>query len=151
MKKIKALVLSSLAFMTVGVVGIASSQPAMAAYSCPSGTIRAGSSVENPAQCNVEKDKEGKGLMPTVLNIINFILAILGIVAVIIIILGGVTYLTSTGDPAKATKARNTILYGIIGLVVALLAFAIVNFVLDGVFNPKKGDDGGNSAESSQQ
>ena len=72
--------------------------------------------------------------MPTIQTIINLALAVLGIVAVIIIIVGGVTYTTSQGDPAKITKAKNTIMYGVIGLVVALLAFAIVNFVLSNIW-----------------
>ena len=50
--------------------------------------------------------------------------------AVIMIILGGVNYATSQGDPNKVNKAKSTIMYGIIGLVICLLAFAIVNFVL---------------------
>ena len=62
--------------------------------------------------------------------IINAVIFIIGIIAVIMVILGGVTYATSQGDPGKVKKGKDTILYGIIGLVVALLAFAIVNFVL---------------------
>jgi multisubunit Na+/H+ antiporter MnhB subunit len=60
---------------------------------------------------------------------------VLGFVAVVVIILGGVQYTTSSGDPAKVKKAKDTILYGIIGLVVALLAYAIVNFVLSSLSN----------------
>jgi hypothetical protein len=46
------------------------------------------------------------------------------------IILGALRYVISAGDASKITQAKNTILYAVIGLVVALLAFAIVNFVL---------------------
>ena len=56
-----------------------------------------------------------------------------GIIAVIMIIIGGVQYTTSQGDSAKLQKAKNTIMYGIIGLVVVLLSFAIVSFVLNGL------------------
>lgn len=62
--------------------------------------------------------------------ILNAIIGVIGIVAVIMIILGGIGYATSQGDPGKTKKARDTILYGVIGLIVTLLAFAIVNFVL---------------------
>ena len=51
------------------------------------------------------------------------------------IVMGGISFATSQGDTAKVAKARNTILYGVVGLVVALLAFAIVNFVLNSIFN----------------
>ena len=50
------------------------------------------------------------------------------------IIIGGIQYSTSAGDSGKVKKAKDTILYGIIGLVIALLAFAIVNFVLTQIF-----------------
>ena len=70
-----------------------------------------------------------------VLNtIINVALYIIGFVAVVMLILGGFQYTTSAGDASKVTKAKNTILYGIIGLIVAILAYAIVNFVLANVF-----------------
>ena len=66
-------------------------------------------------------------------NILNWIVGILGIVAVIVIIIGGVNYMTSAGDAGKVKKAKDTILYGIIGLIVAALAFAIVNWVIGGL------------------
>ena len=65
--------------------------------------------------------------------IINTVFGIIGVVAVIMIIIGGVNYTMSQGDSTKVQKAKNTILYGIIGLVVVLLSFAIVSFVLNGL------------------
>ncbi len=72
-------------------------------------------------------------LAGNVTNILNAVIGALGIVAVIVIIIGGVTYMTSTGDAGKVKKAKDTILYGVIGLVVVALAFAIVNFVISGI------------------
>lgn len=66
----------------------------------------------------------------TVTDIINAVLYVVGILAVVMVIIGGVQYTTSGGDSAAVTKAKNTILYGIIGLVIAVLAYAIVNFVI---------------------
>lgn len=71
------------------------------------------------------------GILTTVINVI---VAVVGFLAVVMIVLGGISFVTSQGDTAKVAKARNTILYGVVGLVVALLAFAIVNFVLSNVF-----------------
>ena len=71
--------------------------------------------------------------MPVI--IINTLIFAIGIVAVVMIIMGGISYATSQGDPAKVKKGKDTILYGIIGLVVSLLAFAIVNFVLQALNN----------------
>ena len=45
------------------------------------------------------------------------------------IIYGGIQYTTSAGDSGKVTNAKNTILYAIVGLIVSILAYAIVNFV----------------------
>lgn len=70
-------------------------------------------------------------------NVLNWIFGIIGIVAVIMIIIGGFNMMISSGDPGKVKKGKDTILYGIIGLVIAILAFAIVNFVVKGVFNTK--------------
>ncbi len=70
-----------------------------------------------------------------VTNIFNGVLTVVGILAVLIIVVAGQRYVTSSGDPAKVQQAKNMILYGVIGLIVALLAFAVVNFVLSGVFS----------------
>ena len=63
-------------------------------------------------------------------QITNTILYIVGIIAVVMLIIGGIKYLLSGGDAKKVTDAKNTVLYAIIGLVVCLLSFAIVNFVV---------------------
>lgn len=69
-------------------------------------------------------------LVKSITDIINVVIGILGIICVVVIIIGGVGYMTSAGDSGKVKKAKDTILYGIIGLVVCVLAFAIVNFVI---------------------
>lgn len=69
-------------------------------------------------------------LIDTIQGIINAVIAVLGVVAVLVIIIGGVQYMTSSGDSAKVKKAKDTILYGVIGLVICVLAFAIVNFII---------------------
>lgn len=69
-------------------------------------------------------------LESTVKNVLSVVFSIVGIIAVIMIIIGGVNYMTSQGDTQKVQKAKNTIMYGIIGMVIALLSFAIVQFVM---------------------
>ena len=66
----------------------------------------------------------------TAVNIIKVAIGVLGIVAVIVIIIGGVSYMTSAGDSSKAKKARDTILYASIGLIIAALSFAMTDFVV---------------------
>ena len=55
------------------------------------------------------------------------------LIVVIMLVYGGLRYILSGGDSKKVTDAKNTILYAIIGLIISLLAFAIVNFVLNSV------------------
>lgn len=62
--------------------------------------------------------------------IINTMLFLLGTVAVIMIIVGGVRYTTSAGDASRVKAAKDTIMYSVVGLVVAILSFTIVNFVV---------------------
>lgn len=62
-------------------------------------------------------------------DVVNFLLFLIGIISVIMIIYGGIQYALSAGESGKVTSAKNTILYAIVGLIVAILAFAIVNFV----------------------
>jgi archaellum component FlaF (FlaF/FlaG flagellin family) len=58
---------------------------------------------------------------------------IAGAAAVIALVVGGIMYVTSAGDEKRVEAAKNTILYAVIGVVVALLGFAIANFVIGGV------------------
>ena len=66
----------------------------------------------------------------TLAKAINIISIIVGVVAVIMIIFGGFKYITSGGASEKVTTAKNTILYGLIGLIIVALAQVIVKFVL---------------------
>ena len=79
------------------------------------------------------KDQGGEALNIQVTNIINGVIAVLGFVCVVVMIVGGVNYMISAGDSGKVTKAKNTILYGLIGLVICVLAFAIVNFLINNI------------------
>ena len=54
-----------------------------------------------------------------------------GILAVVVIIIGGIFYATSMGDPGKTKRAKETIMYASIGLIVVLLAFAITEFIIN--------------------
>ena len=61
----------------------------------------------------------------------SIIALLVGIAAVIVIIIGGLQYVLSSGDSTRVSSAKNTILYAVIGLVIALLAQGIVIFVLN--------------------
>ena len=72
-----------------------------------------------------DNDLEGN-----VTTILSNIIAVLGVACVVVMIIGGVQYMTSSGDASKVEKGKKTILYGLIGLIIAALAFVIVNFVI---------------------
>lgn len=76
------------------------------------------------------------GIFTTITNVLLFII---GAISVIMIIIGGLRYVISGGDASKVSAAKNTILYAVVGIVVALLAYAIINFVI-GSFTVGGGD-----------
>lgn len=63
-------------------------------------------------------------------TVIDLMLYTLGIISVIMIVVGGIRFATADGDPSGIKSARNTVIYSVVGLIVAILSFAIVNFVL---------------------
>jgi len=79
------------------------------------------------------EDQTTTPLNESITTILNAIIGILGLVCVVVIIIGGINYMTSAGDSGKVKKAKDTILYGLIGLIICVLAFAIVNFVIANV------------------
>jgi hypothetical protein len=80
------------------------------------------------------------GIFRTITNVLLFIL---GAISVIMIIIGGLRYVISGGNSTAVTAAKNTILYAIVGVIVALLAYAIINFVLSS-FTSGSGTSGTN-------
>ena len=63
-------------------------------------------------------------------RIVSVMLFTVGILSIIMLIFGGLRYIISNGDSKKVEAAKNTILYAIIGLIVAIMSYAIVNFVV---------------------
>jgi hypothetical protein len=94
----------------------------------PGGTVADGT-------CQRIAGGQDQGFNALLTKIINIISVIVGVVAVIMIIYGGFRYLTSAGSAEKVTAAKNTILYGLIGLIIVALAQVIVRFVLKNVTN----------------
>lgn len=67
--------------------------------------------------------------------LINIVIGVLGVAAVINLIISGYRYVTAQGAPEVLAKARNGIIFSVVGLVVAILAFAIVNFIAGSMFS----------------
>lgn len=68
-------------------------------------------------------------------TVVRILLFLIGAISVIMIIVGGFRYVVSQGDSSALTSAKNTILYAIIGLAVAIFAWAIVDFVVTNLAN----------------
>lgn len=128
----KKIVLSLFVAMALGVgvlANIALSRPVEAAGElnlCDDDQMS--QELKEAAGCR-EPERQGDTIFPAVKFIIEVVLSLIGIIGVGVIIYGGVTYTLSTGDAAKVNKAKNVILYGVIGMIVAGLAYVIVEFV----------------------
>ncbi len=76
------------------------------------------------------------GVIPTpdsnsvLTGVLNTVYFAAGVAAVIVIIIAGIMYATSEGDSGKTAKAKNMILYAVVGLVVIILAFVITGFIM---------------------
>lgn len=124
MNALKTLIVGS-AFALVAVVSPLA--PAVGA-ACNQADLSAGSGVNCAQGNNTPTTLFGEGSIFT--QVVNVLLFIIGAVSVIMLIVGGIRYTISAGDSTNVTAAKNTIMYALIGLAVAFLAFAIVNFVL---------------------
>lgn len=120
MNKIKT-VLISLGLMAGLAFSVAPS--VMALDICPPGTPSDSAICQN-------SNNAGKSFGSYLQTISNTLLFVLGAVAVITIIIAGVRYTTSHGDPKAVQVAKDTLLYAVIGIIVALMAYAIVSFVV---------------------
>ena len=85
---------------------------------------------DDPLVCGTRGSNEEKELQKRVKSILEVVYLWIGIIAVIAIVIGGVRYMTSKGEPDKIKGAKNTITYALIGLIVTLAAFAITEFVI---------------------
>ena len=74
-----------------------------------------------------------KGSDALVKDVITILVWIVGIASVIVIIYGGILFTTSAGDSGKVKKGKDAILYGIVGLLIAILAYVIVGFVFQNI------------------
>ena len=95
---------------------------------CPPGSKNPGAT--NIAACNINPSHNKDDLISDVNKIINVVLGVLGVVAVGVIIYGGFLFLTAQGDPGRIKKGKDSITWGVIGLIIALLSWSIINFVL---------------------
>lgn len=126
---VKQLKLAALTALMLGGLVAAPPLAGGVAYAAkPTGTINVLDSCNDTGRVCAGTDKNS--LSAILKNIINLLLMVIGIISVLMIIIGGFRYTTSGGDGGQTKSARDTIIYAVVGLVIAIMSFAIVNFVL---------------------
>lgn len=66
-------------------------------------------------------------------KVMRAVFGIMGSIAVVVVIFGGLQYVLSGGDPKRTARAKETILYAVIGIVISLSAYAVVSYVAKGL------------------
>jgi hypothetical protein len=136
----KKKILSIFAILTIALAGVFVAKPAFAGQ-CSGGNNDAEcnkvcqdtsipQSVRDAAGCS---DTSSDTLPSHLKSIIDAVIALVGIIAVLVIVVGGQRLVTSSGDPQKVNQAKNMILYAVIAVIIASLAYAIINFVADSI------------------
>jgi hypothetical protein len=64
-------------------------------------------------------------------TIVNIVLGIAGSLALLFIVIGGLRYILSQGDPNGVARARDTVIYALVGLVITMTAYGIITFVVN--------------------
>lgn len=119
MKKLKRMIAG---LLVVPFVALAAAAPAMAAG------LNDGMNAARTSDMAQTSDPDS-----VVTSVVNIILWVVGVLAVVMIVFAGIKYITSNGDSGKVQSAKNTIVYSVVGLIVAIFAWAIVNFVVEQV------------------
>ena len=129
MKKTIKSIVASMLIVPAMLLGVSALLPTAQTASAQNWTLEGSTDVTRGDGQPATLFEDG-GIFTTIINILLFII---GVIAVIMLIIGGIRYVVSGGDQAAVTAAKNTILYAIIGIIVAILAYAIVNFVITGL------------------
>lgn len=121
---IKNISLAIIAVLTLSGAGVAASQPLSVSAVSPFSAC--GGSDAAVCESNARDDS----LMKLMEAVINTLLFLVGIIAVIVIIVNGIRFVTSNGNSDQVTSARNGVIYAMVGIAVAVMAYAIVRFIL---------------------
>lgn len=117
----------SIAIMTCAVFGIS----VLSTTSLPGSASAQVSEGINTATTSEMKGKSIDGKDGLIKTVVNVLLWAVGILSVIMIIFSGFRYITSAGDASKTKSAQSTLIYSVVGLIVAIMAYAIVNMVIN--------------------
>lgn len=129
----------AIASLAIAILTILSPLPVHAAFEGGiAGGMNAARGSDQPA------DLFGQtGVFSTITNVMLFVV---GAISVIMIIIGGLRYVVSGGDAGNVSAAKNTILYAIVGVIVSLFAYAVVQFVISSFIDGGAGFSSGGGA-----
>lgn len=119
MKKWKQLIVSFMMVLGLGLTILPS--PSASAINVFQGCSGSASTV-----CKSQGDEAGSMIK----IVINVLLMVLGMISVIMVVIGGIRYTTSNGDSSSLKAAKETIIYAVVGLIIAIMSYTIVNFVV---------------------
>lgn len=125
MKKILATILTITFAITTFGIGATFGFTNEVTYASPADQINSGIAATSD-----DPNATSTNLTSKIPNWINIMLFIVGMASVIMIIYGGIRYTVSAGNESSVKTAKNIILYAIVGLVISILAYALVNFVI---------------------
>ena len=117
----------SIAIMTCAVFGAS----VLSTASLPGSASAQVSEGINTATTSEMKGKSIDGDNGLIKTVVNVLLWAVGILSVIMIIFSGFRYITSAGDASKTKSAQSALTYSVVGLIVAIMAYAIVNMVIN--------------------
>ncbi|MGH7142138.1 MAG: hypothetical protein ACREF5_01545 [Candidatus Saccharimonadales bacterium] len=124
-------ILLSIGFLLAGVLGVILNGSTYAANTPASEACQGVALTSGGSGCGDNGAQVGN----VVIVIINLLSAIVGIAAVIMVIIAGLRFTTSAGNPQSVAGARSALLYALVGLVVVALAQVLVHFVLSQAIN----------------
>ena len=138
MKRLLTLTAALVATIGVGILGVVAQASAI-------GTISDGANSARGTQQPLNLFGNS-GVFSEISSVLLFIV---GAIAVIMIVIGGLRYVISGGDASQVQAAKNTILYSLVGIIIAILAYAAVNFVINSFVPSGTSSDGTVNGSSS--
>jgi hypothetical protein len=122
MKKIKQVIMMAMLTVGLGLIVMPASVGAVNAIA---------DTCKDPLNASTVICKsQGDSIKTTIGVVVNTLLFLVGIASVVVIIIGGITYTTSAGSSDAIKRAKDMITYAVIGLLIAISAYAIVNWIL---------------------
>jgi hypothetical protein len=134
---IRVLTASLIGLVVAFIFSFAGQNHASALFSNASAQACAGVNAPSSSTTCADETTSIGSLVNTVINIISWIV---GIAAILMVIVGGFRYVVSGGDSTATSSARNTILYALVGLAIAVIAQVLIHFVFKHVNKALKND-----------